>query len=151
MSAQSFRLKKCDLRMQCSTMCVYRLTDTDLRTRSHNPSILLLLEYRPNSFGTLALSSAKSSTCRIPEKINLVGTSEMYSHHEIPLLLRHGSKRTIPQHTRVRDEDVHTTKRVQGSLDDAITVFCRANGGGCLATSYNELPVRIQNIRISGR
>lgn len=117
-----------------------QLTNTDRRTRRHNPPILLLLEYRPNRFCTLVLLSA--TTLSIPERTDLEGTSEVYSQDEIPFLPRHGSKRAIAQYTRVRHKDVHAAKCVHGSLDDAVTVFCRTNNRCRLATNYKEPPAR---------
>lgn len=89
-------------------------------------------------------------TLKTRERSDLEGTPKMDGHHEIPLLLRHGSKRTIAQYTRVRHEDMHATKCVQGGLDDAIAVFCRTNDRCCLAASY-ESPVRVGNLSVSCR
>jgi len=59
----------------------------------------------------------------------------MHSHNSIPLLLCHRRERLVSQNTSVGYENVNAAKLRQRSLDDGITVLCRANDGNSFASS----------------
>lgn len=108
--------------------------ETDTGSGGDDSSVLLVLEDGPDGFG--ALYEATSVHGGIPRatETHLVGTLQVNGNDSIPLGGSHSLERLVPQDTGIRNQHMNGSKRIHGSLDDRLPVFCREGSSNSLTT-----------------
>lgn len=105
------------MRLIMGKVLTEQLTNANARSGREDPSILLLLEDRPDSLRAL------------------VGATKVDGHDVVPLLVRNSGERLVAEDTGVCNEYMNTPKRFEGLLDNAFAVLSRGDCCNCLAAS----------------
>ena len=110
------------------------LTNTNLRACRHNPTVLLFLEDRPNSFRALICTPGKS-LLEDEDRQKHTNTPEMHSNDSVPFRLSHCCERSVAEDTSICDENVDRPKSIDGGLDNCLAILNGVDSCNCLSSS----------------